>query len=58
MRLATPEDMVGVMALIQELADYENMSDAPRIDDHSMYWRGSPQDEMSVFTAICLAIPP
>ena len=41
MRQAVPEDMAGVMAMIQELADYEKMSDGPKINAHSMYWNRS-----------------
>ena len=41
-RPAAPEDMDCVMAMIQELADYEKMPDGPKINAQSMYcfWVG------------------
>ncbi|MPC44514.1 uncharacterized protein LOC123516901 [Portunus trituberculatus] len=42
-RLAVPEDMAGVMTMIQELADYENMSDAPQINAHTLVTDSPPQ---------------
>lgn len=35
-RQAVSEDMTSVMAMIQELADYEKMSDGPKINAHTL----------------------
>ncbi|KAG0711564.1 Diamine acetyltransferase 2 [Chionoecetes opilio] len=43
-RPAGPDDMANVMALIQELADYEKMPDGPKINAHKLVTDSSPLD--------------
>ncbi|KAK8398476.1 hypothetical protein O3P69_003968 [Scylla paramamosain] len=50
-RQAVPEDMAGVMAMIQELADYEKMSDGPKINAHTLVTDSSPDTFFECFVA-------
>ncbi|MPC52714.1 Diamine acetyltransferase 2 [Portunus trituberculatus] len=50
-RQAIPEDMASVMAMIQELADYEKMSDGPKINAHTLVTDSSPDTFFECFVA-------